>query len=112
MLEDAGVAVLLATRATMASCPSMGEVLLLDDASGTPSVSGDPVSLDQPSPSDSAYMIYTSGSTGKPKGRSMLTRDRQPAVLDAERVRLGASDVVLQKTPCSFDVSVWEFFCP
>src|SRR5262249_16645363 len=25
---------------------------------------------------------------------------------------LGPGDVVLQKTPCSFDVSVWEFFWP
>ena len=28
------------------------------------------------------------------------------------RFRLGADDAVLQKTPASFDVSVWEFFWP
>ena len=29
-----------------------------------------------------------------------------------ERYGLGASDRVLQKTPVSFDVSVWELFWP
>lgn len=64
-------------------------------------------------PQDGAYIIYTSGSTGRPKGvlvgheaivnRLLWMQDRYP---------LGADDVVLQKTPCSFDVSVWEFFWP
>ena len=38
--------------------------------------------------------------------------DRQPAALDAGGVRADARDRVLQKTPFSFDVSVWEFFWP
>ena len=66
-----------------------------------------------PSPQDGAYLIYTSGSTGRPKGvlvshaaivnRLLWMQDRYP---------LGQEDVVLQKTPGSFDVSVWEFFWP
>ena len=58
-------------------------------------------------------MIYTSGSTGKPKG-AMNTHagDCQPPALDAGAYRLDAADRVLQKTPFSFDVSVWEFFWP
>ncbi|WP_433214969.1 amino acid adenylation domain-containing protein [Dactylosporangium sp. CS-047395] len=62
---------------------------------------------------DIAYVIYTSGSTGRPKGvpnthRGLLNR------LDwmQRRFRIGPGDVVLQKTPAGFDVSVWEFFWP
>ena len=64
-------------------------------------------------PDHTAYIIFTSGSTGRPKGvmvgqtaivnRLLWMQDRYP---------LSADDVVAQKTPCSFDVSVWEFWWP
>ncbi|PKA73027.1 arthrofactin-type cyclic lipopeptide synthetase B [Pseudomonas baetica] len=64
-------------------------------------------------PQHTAYVIYTSGSTGQPKGvvnehaavvnRLLWMQDAYP---------LTAADTVLQKTPFSFDVSVWEFFWP
>ncbi|WP_207266439.1 non-ribosomal peptide synthetase [Pseudomonas sp. GW101-3H06] len=60
-----------------------------------------------------AYVIYTSGSTGQPKGVG-----NTHAAL-AERLqwmqntyRLNDSDVLMQKAPISFDVSVWECFWP
>jgi amino acid adenylation domain-containing protein/non-ribosomal peptide synthase protein (TIGR01720 family) len=62
---------------------------------------------------DLAYMIYTSGSTGKPKGAMNTHRgicNRLYWMQD--EYRLTADDRVLQKTPFSFDVSVWEFFWP
>jgi amino acid adenylation domain-containing protein len=64
-------------------------------------------------PRNLCYVIYTSGSTGKPKGvmvehQALVNR----IVWMQERYRLSPSDVVLQKTPYSFDVSVWEFFWP
>jgi amino acid adenylation domain-containing protein len=60
-----------------------------------------------------AYVIYTSGSTGKPKGvlnehRGIVNR----LLWMQDEYRLDESDRVLQKTPFSFDVSVWEFFWP
>uniref|UniRef100_UPI0013571877 amino acid adenylation domain-containing protein n=1 Tax=Paenibacillus puerhi TaxID=2692622 RepID=UPI0013571877 len=62
-------------------------------------------------PQDVAYVIYTSGSTGKPKGvmiehHSVLNR----ILWMHERYPIGASDVILQKTAFTFDVSVWELF--
>ena len=62
---------------------------------------------------DLAYMIYTSGSTGQPKG-AMNTHRAISNRLQwmQEAFRLTPSDRVLQKTPFSFDVSVWEFFWP
>lgn len=60
-----------------------------------------------------AYMIYTSGSTGMPKGamnehRAVVNR----LLWQQSAYRLRAEDAVLQKTPFSFDVSVWEFYWP
>ncbi len=58
-----------------------------------------------------AYVIYTSGSTGTPKGaqnehRAIVNR----LIWMQSAYDLKATDVVLQKTPFSFDVSAWEFF--
>ncbi|MGC5016856.1 amino acid adenylation domain-containing protein, partial [Streptosporangium sp. DT93] len=60
-----------------------------------------------------AYVLYTSGSTGTPKGVLVSHRGVHKQ-LDwmQETYRLEPTDRVLQKTPYSFDVSVWEFFWP
>ncbi|MFK3705155.1 enterobactin non-ribosomal peptide synthetase EntF [Klebsiella sp. NPDC088457] len=60
-----------------------------------------------------AYIIFTSGSTGRPKGVMV----GQTAIVNRllwmqNHYPLTAEDVVAQKTPCSFDVSVWEFWWP
>jgi amino acid adenylation domain-containing protein len=64
-------------------------------------------------PQSPAYVLYTSGSTGQPKGVGVSHR----AI--ANRLRwmqdsypLSEQDVVLHKTPFSFDVSVWELCWP
>ena len=64
-------------------------------------------------PDHLAYVIYTSGSTGTPKGamiehKSIVNR----LIWMQSAYELKAEDAVLQKTPFSFDVSVWEFFWP
>ena len=60
-----------------------------------------------------AYMIYTSGSTGLPKGAMNEHRGIVNRLLwMQDAYRLDSRDTVLQKTPFSFDVSVWEFFWP
>jgi amino acid adenylation domain-containing protein len=64
-------------------------------------------------PDNAAYLIYTSGSTGQPKGAINTHRAICNRLLWMQSAyRLGADDRVLQKTPISFDVSVWEFFWP
>ncbi|WP_194906383.1 non-ribosomal peptide synthetase [Catenulispora rubra] len=64
-------------------------------------------------PDDLAYVIFTSGSTGTPKGvavphRGLANRLRWMQ----DEYRIGPADVVAQKTPFTFDVSVWEFLWP
>jgi amino acid adenylation domain-containing protein len=60
-----------------------------------------------------AYVIYTSGSTGRPKGVMNCHQGIVNRLLwMQDEYQLTATDRVLQKTPFSFDVSVWEFFWP
>jgi len=64
-------------------------------------------------PNSLAYVIYTSGSTGEPKGvmiqhHSVVNR----IAWMQKRYPLSEGEVVLQKTPFTFDVSVWELFWP
>lgn len=77
------------------------------------SLSSEVVQTSEPSPADIAYIIFTSGSTGRPKG-VMVSHE---AIVNRlcwmqNEYNLSESDVILQKTPSSFDVSVWEFFWP
>lgn len=67
-----------------------------------------PVNL---APDNLAYVIYTSGSTGEPKGvmiehRAIVNRLQWMKT----HYGIGSHDRILQKTPATFDVSVWEFF--
>ncbi|MGF7029123.1 amino acid adenylation domain-containing protein/non-ribosomal peptide synthase protein (TIGR01720 family) [Paenibacillus mucilaginosus] len=110
MLEDSGAGLLLGSSESLDGVPFFkGIVLDLSDEAddGLPEGNPEPAS----GPGDLAYVIYTSGSTGRPKGvmienRAVVNR----LVWMQKRYPLQAHDVILQKTPLSFDVSVWELF--
>lgn len=113
MLEDAAAPVLLTqSHLTKKLTGYSGSIVSLDQAQEMASFSGaNPESIN--SPDDLAYCIYTSGSTGKPKGAMNTHRGVCNRLLWGQReYPISAADKVLQKTPFSFDVSVWEFFWP
>ncbi|WP_420344482.1 amino acid adenylation domain-containing protein [Paenirhodobacter sp.] len=64
-------------------------------------------------PDDLAYILFTSGSTGEPKGVMIEHRAIVNRLLwMREHYGFGPDDRILQKTPTTFDVSVWELFLP
>ncbi|MFZ0538832.1 MAG: amino acid adenylation domain-containing protein, partial [Candidatus Sulfotelmatobacter sp.] len=114
MLEDAGFSVLLTQRRVLGRLPACSaKTPCLDD-------SWDRIAGEEGSnparvatPDNLAYMIYTSGSTGKPKGAMNTHRAICNRLLwMQDQYQLTPADRILQKTPASFDVSVWEFFWP
>jgi amino acid adenylation domain-containing protein len=114
MLEDAQVPVLLTQTALLEHLPShTAETISLDTFWEIERSEADTNPISDVQPDNIAYMIYTSGSTGKPKGvmnthRGIVNRLHWMQ----QEYGLTERDHVLQKTPFSFDVSVWEFFWP
>jgi D-alanine--poly(phosphoribitol) ligase subunit 1 len=109
MLEDGAVPILLVHGKTAGRFDFSGLTLNLDDPGIYAEQRQNPVVLNQPG--DLVYVIYTSGSTGKPKGvmiehRALVNRLHWMQ----SAYPIGPGDVILQKTPYAFDVSVWELF--
>ncbi|MEV5708584.1 amino acid adenylation domain-containing protein, partial [Actinoallomurus sp. NPDC052274] len=95
----------------------MGEtpLLIIDDPEVDAELAGfaDTAPVRTTTPDDAAYVIYTSGSTGRPKGVVIPHAGIVNRLLWAQsEYGLGPGDRVVQKTPATFDVSVWEFFWP
>ena len=114
MLEDAGVCLVLTQAHLTTSLPAHQARTIQLDADW-PLIAQESAShiTSSVKAGHLAYMIYTSGSTGRPKGAMnghVAIVNRILWMQDA--YRLAPSDRVLQKTPFSFDVSVWEFFWP
>ncbi|HVU68552.1 MAG TPA: amino acid adenylation domain-containing protein, partial [Ktedonobacteraceae bacterium] len=112
MIDDARLSLILTQQHLQPLLPA-SQVLCLDTA--WPEIGllpvDDPPAITQPE--HLAYMIYTSGSTGQPKGALNTHRGVCNRLLWMQHeYQLQAEDRVLQKTPCSFDVSIWEFFWP
>ena len=114
MCEDASMHIVVTGQKewdkTRAAFPAGIQTLLMSDCV-SPSNHADLAIVGQPT--DPAYVIFTSGSTGRPKG----AMNAHAGIVNRlqwmqQQYQLGASDKVLQKTPYSFDVSVWEFFWP
>ncbi len=114
MLRDAGVQVLLTQRRLAGSLPTYGGEVICLDGDWQPIAQGEPPKpVRRTRPDNLAYMIYTSGSTGQPKGAMNTHRGICNRLLwMQDQYGLTEADKVLQKTPFSFDVSVWEFFWP
>jgi amino acid adenylation domain-containing protein len=111
MLSDSAPVAVLVHSATR-HVPDSAQVIDLDQPTWNAQPSSNPV-VTSLTPRHLAYVIYTSGSTGLPKG----VMNEHAGVVNRllwmqDAYNLGADDVVLQKTPFSFDVSVWEFLWP
>lgn len=108
MLEDSSSPVLLTQSKWSAEIPACTRRIDVD------TFIPEGFSVENPGiarPEDTAYIIYTSGSTGTPKGAMIQHKSAVNRISWMNRVfGMKESDVILQKTPYTFDVSVWELF--
>ncbi|WP_264312050.1 non-ribosomal peptide synthase/polyketide synthase [Pseudomonas putida] len=113
MFEDSGIALLLTQSHLRDALPIPAGLRSLDlDSEYLDGYSDANPGIDV-APLNLAYVIYTSGSTGRPKGAGNSHQALVNRLWWMQKAYgLDASDSVLQKTPFSFDVSVWEFFWP
>jgi len=111
IINDANPKLIFAGKSSAANIPEECEVVFIDNIlqeplsenSGSPDVKMNPRNL--------AYVLYTSGSTGTPKGvmiehHSVLNR----LGWMQKAYHIDKTDTLLQKTPITFDVSVWELY--
>jgi amino acid adenylation domain-containing protein len=112
VLTDSGTRLLLTLSKHRRQLPQPGgvTVVCLDELPLAQEIAEE---LSVGDPDQLAYLIYTSGSTGKPKG---VLSQHGPV---SNRIRwamatfpLRQGDLLLQKTPVHFDISVWEVFWP
>jgi amino acid adenylation domain-containing protein len=115
MVEDAAPQLVmtqahLASRLATLSCP----VLAINDDSEYITQSAENLApLPDSCSRNLAYVIFTSGSTGRPKGVMIEHRSLQNHLHWIQQShQLGSDDAILQKTPFSFDVSMWEIWWP
>lgn len=120
MMADAGVPLVLTRAGLRAHLPEPGAGVRLWCVDEDPDGEALPQDAEQEAdvpplagPGNLAYCIFTSGSTGRPKGAA----NTHAAIVNrlrwmGETYGFAATDVVLQKTPIGFDVSVWELFLP
>jgi amino acid adenylation domain-containing protein len=114
LLEESRAPVLLADGRSAGRLPGGGaRVLCLDACADSLARESVEPPASRVTGGNLAYIIYTSGSTGKPKG----VMNTHEGILNRllwmqDAYRLTEADRVLQKTPYSFDVSVWEFLWP
>ncbi|GAA1973153.1 non-ribosomal peptide synthetase [Kitasatospora viridis] len=111
LLAGSGAALLVTAPglARVADGTGIAPVLAGPDPAGRPTHDPEPAA----DPANPAYVIFTSGSTGAPKGVVVPHRGVVNRLLwMRDDCGLTADSRVLQKTPATFDVSVWEFFAP
>ncbi|HLE84733.1 MAG TPA: amino acid adenylation domain-containing protein, partial [Thermoanaerobaculia bacterium] len=117
MVEDAGIRVLLAERATAgrlaAAARTGARVVTLDEPGTAPAAEPGPEPAPEVPPDALAYVIYTSGSTGRPKGVAIAHRSASAMLRWAGRV-FGADELsgLFAGTSVSFDLSVFELLVP
>ncbi|MEI6047795.1 MAG: amino acid adenylation domain-containing protein, partial [Bacteroidota bacterium] len=111
IISDANPKLILSNIASSTNIPEGSPVVFIDDIIKTPLSENSENPNTKVASGNLAYVLYTSGSTGSPKGvmiehHSVLNR----LGWMQKAYPINKTDTLLQKTPITFDVSVWELF--
>lgn len=109
MLSDSGAPILITTKEYKDLQDLPAQTLFIDE----PSAYADDITdlPDCAGPQNLAYIIYTSGSTGNPKGVMIEHAGIVNRIAWMQKkYPIDETSAILQKTPYTFDVSVWELF--
>ncbi|MDB9316589.1 amino acid adenylation domain-containing protein [Nodularia spumigena] len=112
IIDATNISVLLTQSSLLDKLPNYdGKILALDTDLQEISQTSENNPTTLVNPDNAIYIIYTSGSTGTPKGVINNHRGVSNRLYwMQQQYNLEIGEPVLQKTPFSFDVSVWEFF--
>lgn len=114
LLKDTHVPVLLTQQHLLSRLPSISTDIVCLDRDWETIAQESTASVGEVAGAENLiYVIYTSGSSGTPKGVMNCHSALSNRIAWMQKAYgLTSADRVLQKTPFSFDVSVWEFFWP
>ncbi len=117
IVSDTRMPLVVTAAKLVAQLPAGGfDFMVVDDESPSASRIGRTLTTpnrDQAKAESLAYVIYTSGSTGKPKGVGIIQRCVVLLVAWARQLYTPEElDGVLFSTSASFDISIFEIFCP
>lgn len=112
ILKDAGIKILLTQSHLISRIPVSSELEIVNIEEFLVEQQFDNLT-EKPFKENAAYMIYTSGTTGKPKGAIISHESIVNRLLwMRDKYNFSPAETVIQKTPYSFDVSLWEIFSP
>ena len=114
MLQDSRASLLLTQQNLVKKIPMHpGQTIYLDEDRDTMAAENNSNPASPVTTDNLAYVIYTSGSTGQPKGVMISHRAICNHMYWMQLTfPLNPTDIVLQKTPFSFDASIWDFYAP
>jgi len=111
VISDAQLKHILTTRKNSTNLANTGPCIFLDN------IIAEPLSQNDSNPdidvksNNLAYVMFTSGSTGRPKGVMIEHHSVMNKIGWMQKhYPLTPGDKLLQKTPITFDVSIWELF--
>ena len=111
VINDAQLKYIFTVEAKSSNLPNEANCIFLDNILDSPLSQNEANPNSGVKPNNLAYIMFTSGSTGRPKGVMIEHHSVMNKIgWMQKKYELNVGDGLLQKTPITFDVSIWELF--